>query len=290
MFDFRYHALSLAAVLVALIIGVLLGAAIGDQEVISSANKRLRDGLQENVRTERAESDRLRAELALRRRFEESIFPTLVAERLDRRRVALVFAGPRNDAISTAVRDAIGPAGGELAFASELRPVLDVEGIATAAAGTQYERLAEDPTLADDLGRRIGVQLIQGGSGRLVRALRNEIFASSSGEIQGAEAAVIVRTPPPEGDSEVTMAFLDGLIAGLQSFDVPVVGVEETSTEPSQIPFYIERDLASVDNVDETSGRASLVLALAGSADGAYGTKRTADALLPDSLTRVPAP
>ena len=37
MFDYRYHALSLAAVLLALMIGVLLGVAIGDSNLVSSA-------------------------------------------------------------------------------------------------------------------------------------------------------------------------------------------------------------------------------------------------------------
>ena len=285
MFDFRYHALSLTAVLVALVIGVLLGVAIGDQEVVSSANKRLRDALQQDVRNERAKSDRLSADLARAQRFEQSIFPALVRERLDRRRVALLFLGPRSDSIFTAVRDAVRPAGGELTFSSQVRDDMDLEAIAEAAAGTQYETIASDPALMDDLGRRIGIQLVQGG--KLVRSLRDELFEASSGEVLGAEALVIVKTqadPPGEAQG----AFLDALIGGVRAFDTPVVGVEDAGTDPSQIGWYGERDLPSVDNVNETAGRASLVLALAGSAAGAYGTKRTADSLLPDALTRQP--
>jgi hypothetical protein len=37
MFDYRYHALSLAAVLFALALGVLIGVAIGDSNLVSSA-------------------------------------------------------------------------------------------------------------------------------------------------------------------------------------------------------------------------------------------------------------
>jgi hypothetical protein len=284
VFDFRYHALSLAAVLVALVIGVLLGVAIGDQQVVSSANERLRNALQQDVREERAAAEELRQQLARTRRFEQSVYPALVRERLDRRRVVLIFAGPRSEGISSSVQEAISPAGGELAFSAQLRDELDLEAIAGAAGGTQYERLAEDPSLADDLGRRVGQQLVQGG--RLVRQLREELFATSSGEIDGAEAAVFARAAIDEPGDEPTRAFLDGLLEGLQEFEAPVVGVEETGTDPSQIPFYLERGLASVDNLDEIPGRASLVLALAGSADGAYGVKRTADALLPDALTQ----
>ena len=53
MFDYRYHALSLAAVLLALAIGVLIGVAIGDSNLVSSA----RDGIVKNLRAEVGESE-----------------------------------------------------------------------------------------------------------------------------------------------------------------------------------------------------------------------------------------
>ena len=51
MLDYRYHALSLAAVLLALAVGVLIGVAIGDSNLVSSAKSgivhdlRLRSGV-----------------------------------------------------------------------------------------------------------------------------------------------------------------------------------------------------------------------------------------------------
>ncbi len=48
MFDYRYHALSLAAVLFALAVGVLIGVAIGDSNLVSSAQ----DGIVRNLRSE----------------------------------------------------------------------------------------------------------------------------------------------------------------------------------------------------------------------------------------------
>jgi len=75
-------------------------------------------------------------------------------------------------------------------------------------------------------------------------------------------------------------------VRGLEEARAPDVGVEESTTQPSQIRWYIERGVPSVDNVDRVAGKASLVFALAGLADGHYGEKPTADALLPDALTR----
>ena len=59
VFDFRYHALSLVAVLVALGLGLLLGVAIGDKELVSSANKDLVDDLRGDVRHANQRADEL---------------------------------------------------------------------------------------------------------------------------------------------------------------------------------------------------------------------------------------
>ena len=50
MFDFRYHALSLVAVFVALAVGLLLGVAIGDAGLVSSGEQNLREDLRGDVR------------------------------------------------------------------------------------------------------------------------------------------------------------------------------------------------------------------------------------------------
>jgi hypothetical protein len=290
VFDFRYHALSLAAVFVALVVGLLLGVAIGDQELVSSAQDKLRDNLRADIRKAQQEAGDLRTDLDRRQRYEEATFGPLVAERLEGRRVTLLFLDERSESIFEHVREAVAPSGGELSFSATVRVPLDLEGIAGSAAGTQYEQIAQDGDLIDDLGRRVGVQLVQGG--RLLRELKEPLLASSSGELGPTEAVVVVRTPGERlddpADRDRADALWRGIIDGLREQRVPVVGVEEVSTEPSQIPWYRERGIASVDNVDQIAGRASLVYALAGAADGAYGVKRTRDALIPDALVRSP--
>ena len=46
------------------------------------------------------------------------------------------------------------------------------------------------------------------------------------------------------------------------------------------MPWYADRGLSSVDDVDLVGGRVALALALAG-ADGSFGVKKTAQDLLP---------
>ena len=67
---------------------------------------------------------------------------------------------------------------------------------------------------------------------------------------------------------------------GLSQGSAPVVGTETTTTDPSQVLWYKGHSLSSVDNLNQLAGKVSLVFALAG-ANGAYGIKPTAQALLP---------
>ena len=67
------------------------------------------------------------------------------------------------------------------------------------------------------------------------------------------------------------------------------VGVELTTTEPSQIPWYKGRKISSVDDLDAPAGQAALLYALAGD-HGTFGVKSTADSLLPSVTSSSTGP
>ena len=289
MFDFRYHALSLAAVLLALCIGLLLGVAIGDRGLASSARDDLRDDLRSEVVDARREARELDEQLEQRGRFEEETLPLLVGGRLDDRRVAVLLIGEPESQIFEHVRDVVTQAGGNVTSVSRLRLPLDLEQLSADSSGTRFSELATDPDLLEPFGVRIGEQLVHGG--RFLNRVRGSLFTSSSGTLGGAEAVIIAREAGQPVDPEAlerTDAFMDALVDGIEEFETPVVGVELTRTEPSQVNWYEQRDIASVDSVDLPSGRAALVFALVNSADGAYGIKPSSDALLPEAVPRRP--
>jgi hypothetical protein len=289
LFDFRYHAISLAAVFLALAVGLLLGVAIGDQQLVSSTRNKLEDNIKKELAESHADVAELRGQLARARLYEEQTLPVLVRERLSRRRVAVVFLNGRDDDIFRYVRDAVIAADGHLSTVYTVRAPLDLSTIAEAAAGTRFETLDSDATLLEPFASRLGRQILQ--PGRLLRQVRRAVMSSSAGDLEAAEAVVVVHGDPGEGDDEEvarTETFERAFVTGLGALRTPVVGVEETDTEPSQIPWYRARGLASVDNVNQAPGRASMVYVLAGSATGSYGIKPTRDAFLPDALTRGP--
>jgi hypothetical protein len=121
--------------------------------------------------------------------------------------------------------------------------------------------------------------------GKQSKSLARATLESSSGNLAGIEGVVVYRAPRDGGgpDEANTNAFEHGLMTGLSSTG-QVVGVESTDTTPSQIPWFRDRRVASVDDLDQVAGKAALVFALGG-ATGAWGVKDSAQALLPDAAS-----
>lgn len=277
MLSFRYHALSLVAVFLALVIGLLLGVAVGDRGLVSSAERDVRASLREDVREAQQERDAAREALDERRVFEEEAYPALVDGRLDGMRVALIELGGSSDRMWDLTRAALQDSGARLSSVSVIREPLNLDALAKSSKGTRYERLAEDPSLVQPFGERIGIQFTQGGE--LLPRVRGDLLDQGSGTLGGADAVVLVRDQREIDDPEQARAieeFERGLLRGLRSDGVPVVGVETTDAEPSQIGWFKEHDVSSVDDLDDTLGRAALVFALAGER-GHFGVKSTAD-------------
>ena len=280
MFDFRYHALSLAAVFLALVVGLLLGVAIGDKELVSSARSDLRSSLRADVRKADQERDEAKALLQEQEQFADEAFPILTRDQLRGRRIGLVVLGD-DDAAPDMIRRALEPSGANLALVAVVRENVELQALADRARGTRYEDVAQDPELLDDLGRRIGIQMVLGGM--LVRQLRTALLDPLSGSFGDLDGVIVMRPSDKPEDQEAAdrLAELqDGIARGLVQTGIKVVGVERRESDPSSIGWYRDREMSTVDNIDEQAGRAAMVFVLAG-AQGAYGRDEGAQDLLP---------
>jgi Copper transport outer membrane protein, MctB len=286
MFDYRYHALSLAAVLFALALGILLGVAIGDSNLVSSAKNGIVHNLNSEVGEARSQAGRLQDKLTHEEAFASGLYPLAVHEVLNGRNIGLVFLGGSSDQVNTLVRASVTGAGANLASVIAVREPLDLAGIARGAAGTHYAGLAESTQLVERFGQLAGRQLVSGGqlvNRELLSRVRGSLLSAFDGQLGRLEGLVVMRADPTgmnPAQTEASAAFETGLLAGVAAAGVPAVGVEVTGTEPSEIPWYKSKGISSVDDLDTTSGQAALVFALAGDR-GAFGVKSTADSLLP---------
>jgi hypothetical protein len=312
VFDFRYHALSLAAVLLALAVGVVVGVAIGDSNLVSSAKSGIVHDLSSEVQGAQRQAEQARTQLAGEQAFANDLYPIAVHDLLAGRKVGLVFLGGASNRLNAFVRDAVTQAGGDLATVVAVREPVDLDGLGAAAQGTRFAALAGEAVggpgagssaerepaiegtegearakLLEQFGAIVSKQLVSGGQAvdrELISRVRGQLLTAFDGQLGKLDALVIVRNEPRSMTPAQTTAAAhleSGLLSGAAAVGIPLVGAEQSNAEPSQIPWFQGKGLSSVDDVDATSGQAALVYALTGS-HGSYGVKPTADSLLPN--------
>lgn len=284
----RYHAASLAAVFVALAIGILIGIGLSD-DVVSSANQELADSLRNDLDDANSQVDDLTAQLDQQREFGDRAGPALVADRLDRQGAVLIELGDVSDDTTQPATSAVEAAGGDLASQAILALPPDLPAL-YAAAGGRFAVARPDQDLAGELGTAVGRQLV--GGGPLIERVRNDLFTRFSGDLAGVTRAVLVSMPPDELQADLNgdgRAFELALLRAIDDRAEGTVGVERTETDPTTLGVFSTAGIATVDDVERVPGQVALVFALLG-AKGDFGVKDGATSLLPDLLPAATTP
>jgi hypothetical protein len=287
----RYHAASLAAVFLALAIGILIGVGLGGK-VYKSARNDLEQSLKSDLAGSRSRADDLQSQLNQERDTLAQIYPAMVGDLLRGQRVAVVALGAMPEEMKANIESVVGtdnPTGAKLSEFAVVREPPDLQALADAVPGGN-RKVARDPDALSALARRAGRSLVTGGP--LFDHLRDALLVDVSGQPGRIDAVIVVRDRPSDlgsGQSDATDGLEGGLLDGIEGAGgVPVVGVERSDSDSSQIGFYDSEGLgATVDSVDLVPGRVALAYALNGS-EGDYGIKASADRLLP-ALRRPPA-
>ncbi len=294
MFDLRYHVASLAAVFIALVLGIVVGVGLSESGVTKQAELQVaQDRLaQANAELERLRTGQLREYKGTRDAF-GSAYPFLMDRRLAGKRIAVLFVGPIDggvrDAIARTLADADATGSGAPMRLLALKvPVDDAELDQTLAdAGPDFAQYVGSEQLRA-LGRALAAEFVDGGETPLWELLAGKLVEQRSGAFkQPVDGLVVVRTVEPQKGA--TARLLSGLVSGVAAQGVPAVAVEETDAEQSAVETFGSRGLSTVDDVDLSTGRVALALPLAGAPHGRYGVKETAaEGVLPPVEPLVP--
>jgi Copper transport outer membrane protein, MctB len=281
MFDLRYHVASLAAVFLALIIGILVGVGISGP-VDNQKTKFLEEQVakyQRQLDQSAAKSTDDAREQQAARTFISETYPVLVRNRLRGKRIAVVFVGSVDGGISSSVNRLLRESGAEQLRLRALKVPIDVRQLGSALNGQPAAVGLRGRQNVEALGRSVGQELMLGGDTPLWDSLAPALAEEQEGGSRApADGVVVVRKTPQRG---ATSRFLLGLYSGLGSASVPAVGVEPTDAAESATKAFAQGGLSSVDDVDKPVGRLATVLLLAGAPSGQYGVKDTADDVLP---------
>lgn len=308
MISLRYHVISIAAVFLALAVGVVLGSTTLSSTLLSGLNGQKED-LGNQVSQLQQERSRLNARLAGADAFAGGIGPRAVAGALTDRTVAVVSTSDVARTDRDAVEDLIGKAGGKVTADVQLNEAFSdpdksdqLRDMVTRMipAGAKLPTASDPGTLAGGL---FG-SLLTLDKNNQPQATGNEITSAMAGLSDGgfvradkapqpAQLVLVLtggaRAGNGAGDKAITLARfatqLDRSGAGA------VLAGTEGSASGSGAIGVARADgasgsaLSTVDNMDTAAGRVVTVLALAEQLDGKagqYGTGGNAQAMAPE--------
>jgi hypothetical protein len=287
-FSARYHAASLAAVFLALAVGILIGAGLGS-DVVSGTAENLEESLTSDLNEARDEVAALETDLARERDVSGLLYPVVVEDRLSGLEVAIVALGALPEDVTANVETALEPTGASVSSIAVVTEPPDSGALTDALAGPRAKELPRGAAL-ERASIAAGEALVRGGPE--FESSRDPLLDRFSGTPGDVDAVVLVHEPPEELAARVqedTERLEAGLIEGMDNAGATVVGVERSDDENSSIESFSDHGVSSVDSVDLRAGEVALVFALAG-AEGNFGIKGTADRLLPDLLAPADEP
>jgi hypothetical protein len=294
VFDLRYHVTSLAAVFIALLIGILVGVALASHGLGNSERKSLEDDVrraQNRADALQATVDSLHESSQADETFVDKTYNALMTDRLKGKRVAVLYVGsvdhPIQSAISTTIKDAGGRAAARVyAVQVPIDPATIAKRLANRPALAEYA----GPDQLRKLGRQLGREFVTGNETPLWNALQNVILQEATPRFgaaqRPADAVVVVRSAEPQtGDSA---PFVKGLYEGLAEAGVPAAGVDQSKSDFTARSVFQQAQLSTVDDVDLEAGKLALAIVLSQPASRAdYGINAT-DLLPP--VTPVSSP
>ncbi len=304
MINFRYHVVSLAAVFIALAIGLVVGTA--------AFNGPAADALDDQVAAMRNDNNKLRDEVEhlteeaeQEERFATEALPGLIDNRLSGKRVLLVTTTDAGKDYIDGVADAleavagakitgrlaiqkkfVDPANKEelLDLAAETTPAgvtglpANSNGVETSAALLAASLMDHDPAV-DVLDRR-----------KVVAAYKEQAYVITSEINEPAEAVVVLAGAPyTEKDADKLNGALKTFVEQFDKTSPIVVAAASTAGAGNLVATVrgdsnLSKPVSTVDNGGSPQGRAAVLLALAEQVEGRsghYGVGGGSTSLLP---------
>jgi hypothetical protein len=284
VFDLRYHVASLAAVFIALVIGILVGVGISGRGLIKESERRALEAKINNLdRTMRRQQARIR-ELEAASDYQHETYDAVMQDRLVGKRFAFVFIGSADGTIRSRVEQAVEDAG---AAPMRLRVLkVPIEEVQVRAA---LRRVPDAPQSLPEIGRALARELLDGGETPLWDALGDLLVEEREGPMKlPVDGVVVARSA--DAQRGPTARFLAGFYRGLASGGIPAVAVEKSDKDPTTIPtFDTAGFVSSVDDIETQTGGVSLAVLLQGAQTGHFGIKENAESMVPSVPPVVPA-
>lgn len=283
--DIRYHIASLAAVFIALGIGILVGSFINGDDFLVRQQHHLITMLENDVRKIMVQKEDLVTQInslqdstESMQRFVDIVSPGIIRDVLKDKTVSLVFVTCSIDnSLLAGIESFVKMAGGSIQTVSSFGNTLD--------ASADIQALLKLPAKLSDaevikVVREIGRGITGGADLELVNHVIENGVLTISGD-SGIKPDVLILIANSSDRRYSNMKIDSSLSEGARDCGVRVVAAEVSTSKQTYLTPYIEQTVSTVDNVETHLGRLALILVAAG-IDGNFGVRKSVSSFFPD--------
>lgn len=287
--NLRYHIASLAAVFLALGIGILIGSAIlGDKPIIDETNRMISDirSKLSNLEKKNEESKTVISSYEESNgrhiEFEKKILPILAKQKLNGTNIAVINT-TGDEEQQKQVINSLTLAGAKIESSIIIENNLSLNELDNRDEVLQFFNITDNDEMK--IRSSIITQLTNGifdpKGNEIITFLRDRELIHPSGRFGIPIKAVVIIGGNTEDKSDYFDSIDKPIIKTLLKNKVQVFGVESTNIPYSYMKNYEKMGLSTIDNIDTVPGQIALIYAISGK-KGNYGIKSTADNFLPE--------
>ena len=266
MYNLRYHIASLAAVFVALAIGLVLGGLVVRQGGFDQQQRALVSSLQNEYNHIKKQNTQLTSSLSLENGYASQMTDAWVAGRLAGRTVVVVTSGDTAEGADAAV-SAVKSAGGAAALVTLGKPGFGLKDSQVASAVATALGTTATPSTADVAGVLVSEWDGTASNHALTDALVSAGSIKVAGLTHSTVATLALDVATTGGDPDT--AGLE-LMSAYAAAGMYAAGAETESSSSGVAAAAAARKLSAFDTLGTNAGRYTLVALFSGGQQGYY--------------------
>lgn len=292
MIDIRHHVYSLAAVFLALALGMLIGSSFAAHSPSGSAGRRTIQRYETDMgslRLEIIKAARNSAEkdmsLKAYREYCTAVMPMVINSKLNWRNVAIVQTGDY-DELTGSVKKALEMAGAQVTCTADIDDTFSFGDDAKISQFLVNHGLGSTHNPKSDRDKFFRIfanTLCTGKYAYLVSSLEDSKIAVFNGSCDKSCKMVVLVGGASSVSKNLSQSVDAQLLGQFEKLGVTVVGCETSDAASSYIPAWHKAGVATVDNADDAMGQTCLIYAINGETAN-FGIKKTSDRLIPKTM------
>ncbi len=283
--NMKFYVISIVAIFVALGIGIYIGFALDTQSFLIDQRDDIAQNLEERFDYLKGENQNLKLELKESKlenenckTYIDSTYEELVKDRLSGVKIGVIET--IDDYMYSGIGQILETAGATVNSVVTINEnIMDENALLKI-----YEELnipTENSNLITKASLEISKAIIEGESSDLIRKLEENRIIDIVGLIDEPVDYIVIAGGSVK-ENPRRLSLIDKTIIDIaKDMKVEIIGIEKSNTNYSYIDTYKNYKISTVDNINMTIGKVSLVLAMEGR-PGHYGIKPTAEDIIPN--------